>query len=283
MTHSQFEDESSPARGAPAPAAPDASQSQTKQRIRFRFSKAGDIRFISHLDLLRLFERGLRRAGLPVAFSEGFNPRPRISCPLSLGTGIAGREEVVEFRFTERLDPHEAARRLSEAMPAGIAFHAPEEVRPGDHARVVEVHYEVAPRSALGVEQEELDALMARATAPVTVTRGGRTATIDARAHLVALTAAGDVIQIVAAVGSAGSARPEHVLRALGRPFGRGPLFMTRTRVILAPQPRREHRIRPEPRKAGDDLHDSRRPPSTAPPDAPPRAGPDPEARPVTY
>ena len=81
--------------------------SQVKQNIRIRFSKQGDIRFISHHDLMRLFERALRRAQLPVATSEGFHPRPRISLPMPLSVGFTGHSEVADVGLREWMRPEE--------------------------------------------------------------------------------------------------------------------------------------------------------------------------------
>ena len=70
------------------------------QRIRTRFRKTGELKAISHLDLMRTFERALRRTGLPLRMSEGFNPRPRLSFPAALPVGIEGLNEIMEFDLT---------------------------------------------------------------------------------------------------------------------------------------------------------------------------------------
>ena len=68
------------------------------QRVRLRFAKRGDLRLVSHHDVVRAFERMLRRAELPVAHSQGFNPRPKVVFPLSLALGIEGRREISASR-----------------------------------------------------------------------------------------------------------------------------------------------------------------------------------------
>ena len=70
-------------------------------KIRLRFRKDGDLRLISHHDLLRTFERMLRRAAIPFHSTQGFNPKPRLVFALSLALGIIGHEEVVELELDE--------------------------------------------------------------------------------------------------------------------------------------------------------------------------------------
>ena len=69
----------------------------SETRLRIRFTKCGDVRWISHRDLARVWERLLRRAGLQLAFSQGFHPKPRISFPSALALGIEALDEVVEL------------------------------------------------------------------------------------------------------------------------------------------------------------------------------------------
>ena len=85
----------------------------TATKVRLRFAKRGDLRLISHHDLLRCLERALRRARIPMAVSQGFNPRPKIVFALALALGIEGRREVVELELAEPTEPAEVLRRLA--------------------------------------------------------------------------------------------------------------------------------------------------------------------------
>ncbi|GBF34876.1 hypothetical protein DCCM_3996 [Desulfocucumis palustris] len=85
------------------------------------YSKEGPARFISHLDMVRTFERAIRRAGLPVAFSQGFNPHPKFSFGCPLPVGIPGREEYMEIELVSELSPAEIEEKLNLALPGGIA------------------------------------------------------------------------------------------------------------------------------------------------------------------
>src|SRR5262245_11828122 len=91
-----------------------------KARIRFR--KSGDLRLVSHLDLLRSLERMLRRAAIPFRMTEGFHPTPRLVSALSLPLGVIGHSEVAELELTEEVEPDEILRRLREQAPPGIEF-----------------------------------------------------------------------------------------------------------------------------------------------------------------
>jgi radical SAM-linked protein len=90
------------------------------QRLRVRYAKRGRLRFTSHRDFARAFERALRRAGAPMAFSQGFNPHPKISWVGAAPTGAASEAEYVEIQLVERLDPGKLAADLDAAMPPGL-------------------------------------------------------------------------------------------------------------------------------------------------------------------
>jgi radical SAM-linked protein len=94
------------------------------EKIRFRFEKAGDLRLLSHLDLMRCCERMLRRARLPFKSTQGFHPTPRLVFALSLPLGVAGRNDVAELELTEPLDAEDVRARLNEQAPNGLRFIA---------------------------------------------------------------------------------------------------------------------------------------------------------------
>ena len=74
------------------------------QRLRVWFGKQGDMALVSHLDLMRLFDRVMRRAGLPIAFTGGFHPNPRISLASALALGATSSGEIVDFELTQPVD-----------------------------------------------------------------------------------------------------------------------------------------------------------------------------------
>lgn len=100
--------------------------------VRFRFTKQGKVRFTSHRDVARMWERALRRAGVAVVYSEGFSPRPRLAFGLALPTGHASDGEYVDVRLVEEPDglPLLCAR-LTDVLPEGITVPAAVVVAPG--------------------------------------------------------------------------------------------------------------------------------------------------------
>src|SRR5439155_23016349 len=91
-------------------------------KLRFRFAKTGTLRLLSHHDLMRCFERILRRANVPFKSTSGFHPSPRIVFALSLSLGVVGRDEVVEIEFTQPCDSEDVLARLNAQAPEGLAF-----------------------------------------------------------------------------------------------------------------------------------------------------------------
>ena len=93
-----------------------------RQRWRIVFRRDEDARFLAHLDAMKLWERALRRAGIPVASTEGFNPRPRIVFAAPLPLGMLAEREIVDVVLSERLTAADLRERLGHDLPAGFAL-----------------------------------------------------------------------------------------------------------------------------------------------------------------
>ena len=91
---------------------------------RLLFSKTGRAKYISHLDLMRTFQRAFARAHIPIKHTEGFNPHPFVSIALPLSVGYSSQCEILEFGLLEGTNPEEVPARLTAAMPEGIVIHA---------------------------------------------------------------------------------------------------------------------------------------------------------------
>jgi radical SAM family uncharacterized protein/radical SAM-linked protein len=89
-------------------------------RLRIGFAKTGSLALISHLDLLRLLERALRRTGLPVSFTGGFHPLPRLQVALALPLGVEGTGEWLDLEFTQPVEPAAVRARLQAELPSGL-------------------------------------------------------------------------------------------------------------------------------------------------------------------
>ncbi|MDR1448601.1 MAG: TIGR03936 family radical SAM-associated protein [Propionibacteriaceae bacterium] len=109
---------------APKPRAQPPQQPPPVQRLVLRYAKRGRARFASHRDFARAFERALRRAFLPMAYSSGFNPHPRISWANPAPTGAESEAEYVEIGLADRISPAVAAAALNQVLPAGFAVLA---------------------------------------------------------------------------------------------------------------------------------------------------------------
>ncbi|WP_009633776.1 TIGR03960 family B12-binding radical SAM protein [Synechocystis sp. PCC 7509] len=98
------------------------------QRVRVWFGKLGDLALISHLDLLRLFDRVLRRAALPISFSGGFHPSPRMAIAMALPLGVTSNGEIIDFELTQTVDLEEFQQKLSQQLPANLPIYKVAEV-----------------------------------------------------------------------------------------------------------------------------------------------------------
>ena len=92
-------------------------------RLRLTFSKTGLLIYTSHLDLMRVWERALRRAGAPLAYSQGFNPRPKLQLAAALPLGHAAQAEMIDVWLEQDVPLPALAGRLAQVFPAGLAVH----------------------------------------------------------------------------------------------------------------------------------------------------------------
>jgi radical SAM-linked protein len=99
---------------------PVGGQAPVVQRIRIKYAKRGPLRFTSHRDFARAFERALRRAAVPIAFSQGFTPHPKISYASAAPTGVASEAEYLEIGLQTPVDPAELCRALDAALSPGL-------------------------------------------------------------------------------------------------------------------------------------------------------------------
>jgi radical SAM-linked protein len=222
-------------------------------KVRLRFAKQGDLRLVSHHDLMRCLERILRRAGLPVAQSQGFNPRPKVSFPLALGLGIEACREVVEIELAEPMEPGDVLARLAAQAPPGLEFVAAEACGPGRSPRVAALHYALAvPAAHRDATRSALEAFLASGRWPYLRRRPERTVEADLRPFVTAAALEPDgTLRLRMRLAPEGSARPEEVLEALGlRPVVDQGAVLVRTDVELEPPARPEapSAAAPEPR-----------------------------------
>jgi radical SAM-linked protein len=186
-------------------------------RVRITFSKTDALRYIGNLDLHALWERATRRAKLPLAYTQGFHPQPKIYLASALPLGFSSRCEVVDLRFTENVDIAEIPGVLQAVMPSGIRILKAEiadEQAPALQTQVIAAEYEVTittmPETALLQRSEEL---LAESTLP----RERRGKAYDLRPLIEQLTILPEnKIFMRLTARQAATGRPEEVLNALG-------------------------------------------------------------------
>jgi radical SAM-linked protein len=190
------------------------------QRLRIRYAKRGRLRFTSHRDFSRAFERALVRARIPMAYSSGFNPHPRISYAGASPTGAASEAEYLEIGLAEVTDPARIAELLDEALPDGLDVLAVVEAASGSLADHLEasrwlIDLPDTPEAVLAAAAEAF--LAADSVAVERMTKKGLR-TFDSRAAVLALTVtsydAGSRLEVVLA-HTVPSVRPDDVLSGL--------------------------------------------------------------------
>ncbi|MGO9854206.1 MAG: TIGR03936 family radical SAM-associated protein [Acidimicrobiales bacterium] len=168
---------------------------EDERRLRLRFTKAGKVRFTSHRDVARLWERALRRSRLPVAYSQGFVPHPLVSFGLALPTGCESRGEYLDVRLggaaPGEIPVAALPARLSALLPVGIDVTAAALVGKGEGSLQQEVASCDWELEVLGVPGEELqervEKMLAAPILMVRRERKGRHAEDDVRPAIVAL------------------------------------------------------------------------------------------------
>lgn len=160
------------------------------QRLTIRYAKRGRMRFASHRDVARAIERGVRKAGVPVAYSAGFSPHPKISYAGGAPTGSASEAEYLELAVTRRCEPGDVGRLLSAALPDGISvIEVVEADGKSPAARLEASEWEVIwPGVAPGAAASAVDAFLAAPSLEIERLTSKGTRRVDARAAVISLT-----------------------------------------------------------------------------------------------
>ena len=202
-----------------------------------RYAKRGDAKFISHLDFLRLIQRAMRRAELPLKFSEGFNPHPCLSFAQPLGVGTTGEKELFEVELTSPCDS--ILEKLAPKMPRGIEIVAVIPCEKNNFASISRAVYAVRPETL--PTEEELAAFMAR-TEILTdkKTKSGIKRT-DIRPDIFGAKLGEDRLLLRLAAGSTANLKPSTVMDAMAEYIkGYTPGFCRYARLCLTDEKNRE-------------------------------------------
>ncbi len=190
------------------------SQPAPRYKYRLRFRKGGDMRLVSHHDLMNVFERMLRRAALPVAQTQGFHPQPRLVFALSLALGVAGANEVVDLELTELLDADNISNRLVNQAPPGLDILSLRRLE-GKSSSVVRRAFYSLPLQPIDDLSERCQTLFHESHLWIERSRP-QPRKLDIRPYLSELTVHDDRLELAVWVTPTGTARPEEFARLLG-------------------------------------------------------------------
>lgn len=194
-------------------------------RIRITFAKQAALRYTGHLDLHKLWERTARRAELPLAYSQGFHPQPKMNIAAALPLGFSSRCEVMDMRLQNEIPLEGLCEKLQATLPTGIrilSVERAEDSEPALQTQVTSAEYEVTFTEAVDLSelQQKINLLLAAGSLP----RERRGKTYDLRPLIEELTLSPvpspfGIIFMRLAAREGATGRPEEVLDALGIAF----------------------------------------------------------------
>ena len=213
------------------------------QRMRVIYATDDTVKYVGHLDMARAWERAIRRARLPLAYTQGFHPQPRIQFAAALPVGFTGQTEVVDVFLNEELAPADFLARLALALPAGIrptaASPVPREA-PSLQSQVRGARYrvEVETDEPANAFRATLDAFLARPEAWRERRRGKKAASrYDLRPLVQGLTYAGPCdlgqsFEVTMRAEPGATGRPDELLAELG--YETAPRRVVRVELLFA-------------------------------------------------
>ena len=209
------------------------------QRLRVTFTRGEDLKYITHLDLMRFWERAMRRAEIPVAYSEGFSPHAQIALAAPLPVGTTSDGELMDVFLERPMAPAGLIRSIGPHLPSAIEIRSVEEVGlalPSLQADVRFAEYDVDVTAAPAEAAEAVERFLAAESVPWEHKRESETRSYDIRQFVEDITISGAIPEGVRLSmrlrnDNSGSGRPDQVVAALG--LGT-PLRIHRTRLLLA-------------------------------------------------
>lgn len=200
------------------------------------FRKTGRLRYLGHLDVVRAFDRAVRRAKLPVEYSQGFSPHAQISFAMPLPVGVAGERELCAIDLAADWQAIAVFKGLQRQLPADLGIVEAQVLpRPkrSPFADLVAADYRVVVAIAPETLAAGVAALEQQAHLPVRRTTKSRELELDLRGRIKSLVATGKVLQMRLGLTDEDLAKPDEVLRVLGEQLGRTVPVDSLTRVAL--------------------------------------------------
>jgi radical SAM-linked protein len=197
-------------------------------KIRARFTKVGRVRWTSHRDVARMWERALRRGRVPVAYTAGFTPRPQLSFGLALPTGCESVAEYLDLALDAAVAPDELVRAVGAMLPEGVDVVAAAVLEPGTPSLQEDVSSCLWEIHVPGVALEDLELSIGRVleaqSVPIQRERKGRVVVDDLRPSVLALSCAGSDVDGAVLLAELGTrprgVRPSELAQALGVELG---------------------------------------------------------------
>ena len=184
-----------------------------------KFEKGGEIKFTGHLDLLKIFQRAINRAGLPVAYSQGYNPHQLLTFASPLSLGMTSRAEYGEIELSETLPEEEITSRLSAALPEGLRIIRVFPLKPGEKigmGAIAAAAYEIGTDLPPDLLRERLPEFLAREEILITKKTKKGFREVNIRDDIYRLDAAEDgTLKALIAAGSERNLKPELLTEAL--------------------------------------------------------------------
>jgi len=222
-------------KGQPSGMMSERNQSDAPGVVYAEFSLTGVLRFLSHQEVLTLFARAILRARLPVAFSRGFNPHPKVSLPLPRSVGMSCSGDLVRMEWAEAVAGEvDVSGPLQQHLPEGITLHRVWRTRSRAFPQASAVEWEI---DLAGLDRRGLEEKAARLRGAPTFpllrrsVKGGGEVEIDVRRFVADLRVAEDVLWVRTVIGPDGSLRPGELLEALDLPVKAGLGRISRTEI----------------------------------------------------
>jgi len=190
-------------------------------KLRFYFSKADEVKYVGHLDTIELFDRAFRRAKLPISFSEGFNPRPKLTFAHPLAVGISSNGEIGEIELTEKILEEEFINRLNEALPIPVRIIKAEyiEEKKSLMSLVKSAEYTIQIQDEV-ITPEKVENLLLQDQIVIEKTsKSGKTSTVDIKPMILSwkfVDKNNNIFKVDLKTGSNENLRPDTIIKLLG-------------------------------------------------------------------
>lgn len=185
----------------------------------FTFRIEGDLRFISHRDTLRLFQRATARASLPVRYTEGFNPHPRLAIPLPRPVGMASEAELLVIEFDTPVNGDEVLHELEQQTPPDLKMTRAQRLEPRRRLQPALVRYRLELNGSADSDMEsQIRRLMESTVLPVqrSSPKNPQTRIIDVRPFIVSMDRCNSAVEFALLVTGGGTVKPAEVAGLLG-------------------------------------------------------------------